>query len=349
MKKTGILILFLLIVLTAVPVLASYLAEKDVGSAAVPTRTDAQISDLSIGEGQTGDESLSSEPSTEAVKPREEILVCLASSATVVPVALDEYVIGVVAAEMPALYEKEALCAQAAASLNLARIAIHNGTDDRLGGGHISSSASSAQAYLTKEQMKEKWGADFDKYYARIAEAVQAVFDYEIVYEDSLCQTCFHAVSAGRTENSENVWQEAVPYLTAVESRSDTTADNYSVSVQMDADTFAQGLRKYGFEPQQTARLWLGEPVYSDSGTLLSLEVENITVSGAQLRSAFGLRSAAVEVIYEDGEFILVSKGYGHGVGMSQYGAQQMALQGKTWQEIIGHYYTGVEIRKRDL
>ncbi len=340
MKKTVFLAVVLLLCLSAVPLLAAYLSGTD-------TQTSVTPSDLKeIVSAQTQAPTTNPVAQTDE-NTQEEILVCFASSGTVVGVPLEEYVIGVVAGEMPALYEPEALRAQAAASLNLARLALLDGTSERLGGGHISSSAASAQAYLTIEQMRDKWGADFDAYYARIADAVQAVFDYEIVYEDSLCQTCFHAVSAGRTENSENVWLNAVPYLSAVDSGFDTTADNYSVSVQMHADSFAQGLEAYGFAPTQTARLWLGESTYSDSGTLLALEVGNITVSGAQLRSAFGLRSAAVEVIYEDGEFILTCKGYGHGVGMSQYGAQQLALQGKTWQDIIRHYYTGVEIRER--
>ncbi len=340
MKKTIFLVVVLLICLSAVPLLADYLSPADdlqnVTASDVKEITDTQM--------QTPTDRATRADDTEK---EEEILVCFATSGEVVGMPLQEYVIGVVAGEMPALYEPQALRAQAAASLNLARLALQNGTSDRLGGGHISSSASSAQAYLTIAQMQDKWGDDFEVYYARIAEAVQAVFDYEIVYEDQLCQTCFHALSAGRTENSENVWQDSVPYLTAVDSRFDVTADNYSVSVQLDADAFAQGLQAFGFEPQQTARLWLGDSTYSESGTLLALEVGNITVSGAQLRSAFGLRSAAVEVIYEDGEFILTAKGYGHGVGMSQYGAQQMALQGSTWQEIILHYYTGAQIRER--
>ncbi|MBE6812713.1 MAG: stage II sporulation protein D [Ruminococcaceae bacterium] len=342
MKKTVFLAVILLICLSAVPLLADYFS--DMGASDNATASD--VKEVTSVQTQESTDTLSAQTAA-AEENEEEILVCFASSGAVVGVPLEEYVIGVVAGEMPALYEPEALRAQAAASLNLARLALLDGTSERLGGGHISSSPASAQAYLTEEQMRDKWGDDFDMYYARIAEAVQAVFDYEIVYDDNLCQTCFHAVSAGRTENSENVWQNAVPYLTAVDSRFDATADNYSVSVQLHADTFAEGLEPYGFVPQQTARLWLGESTYSDSGTLLSLEVGNITVSGAQLRSAFGLRSAAVDVIYEDGEFILTAKGYGHGVGMSQYGAQQLALQGKTWQEIIRYYYTGVEIRER--
>ena len=339
MKKTVILAVFLLICLCAVPLSAEYLtntnSHKNATSSDVKEITSPQET-TALPTAQTAEE-----------KKGEEILVCFAASGAVEGVPLKEYVIGVVAGEMPALYETEALRAQAAASLNLARLALLDGPSERLGGGHISSSSTEAQAYLTEAQMRDKWGADFDVYYARIAEAVEAVFDYEIVYENTLCQTCFHALSAGKTENSENVWESAVPYLTAVDSNFDTTADNYSVSVQLHADTFAEGLQPYGFAPTQTARLWLGESTYSDSGTLLALQVGNITVSGADLRKAFGLRSAAVDVIYEDGEFILTAKGYGHGVGMSQYGAQQLALQGKTWQEIIKHYYTGVEIRKR--
>lgn len=336
MKKTGMLVLVLFAVLSAVPLGVYYLSPSMDVSA--PDAVSLIPSD------QPPSEQL---PSEEPTSAQEEILVCMATSGSVVGMTVQDYVIGVVAAEMPALYEAEALKAQAAASMNLARLALEKGTSDRLNGGHISSSSAVDQAYLTVEQMQKKWGSDFETYYDRIAEAVQAVSGYEIVYEDELCQTCFHAVSAGRTEDSENVWLTATPYLTAVDSSFDSTADNFTVSVQLYADDFAQALKEYGFEPTQTARLWLGESKYSESGTLLSLEVGNITVTGSQLREAFGLRSAAVTVTYEDGEFILTTNGYGHGVGMSQYGAQQLALQGKTWQEIIQYYYTGAEIAAR--
>ena len=286
------------------------------------------------------------ESDTEAqpTSAEEAIAVCMASSGAVVEMSVREYCIGAVAGEMPALYEVEALKAQAAACMNLARRAVLQGTSDRLFGAHISSSAAQAQAYLTEEQMRQKWGNAYDVYYARIAAAVDAVLPYAVMYENELCQTCFHAVSPGKTENSENVWVAATDYLVAVDSSFDSTAEHFETTIMLSADEFADKLTDYGFEPTQNARLWLGEADYSDSGTLLALEVGDITLSGAQLRTAFGLRSAAVTVVYEDGEFILTTRGYGHGVGMSQYGAQQLALQGMTWQEIIKYYYTGVEI-----
>lgn len=339
MKKMIVLFLAVSCVLISVPFAVQHL-QNTAQDGSLQTES-AQLTD--------GDptDAIATQPAQLTDEKAEEIAVCMASSGAVVSMPLEEYVIGVVAGEMPALYEEEALKAQAAASMNLARIALQNGTSDRLAGGHISSSPSVAQAYLTQSQMQEKWGSDYEVFYNRIADAVQAVAGFEIVYEDELCQTCFHAVSPGKTENSENVWLTATPYLTAVDSSFDTTAQNFTSAMQLHADAFADGLSAFGFAPETNARHWLGESTYSPSGTLLSLEVGNITVTGQQLREAFGLRSAAVEVSYEDGEFILQTSGYGHGVGMSQYGAQQLALQGCTWQEIIRHYYTGVEIRQR--
>lgn len=335
MKKMILLFLFVAAALTAVPLAVQQL------SGSVPTEQVA--TEPSFPEGEQDSHAVLQQ---EEGSQKEEIAVCMASSGAVVSMSVEDYVIGVVAAEMPALYEEEALKAQAAASMNLARLALQQGTSDRLGGGHISSSAAQDQAYLTLEQMQNKWGDEFDTYYRRIAAAVQAVAGYEIVYENVLCRTCFHAVSPGKTENSENVWVTPTPYLTAVDSSFDSTADNFTVSVQIYADDFAQGLAQYGFQPEQNARHWLGKSTYSPSGTLMELEVGNITVSGQQLRNAFGLRSAAITVFYEDGEFIMRTNGYGHGVGMSQYGAQQLALQGYSWQEIIRYYYTDAEIRK---
>lgn len=339
MKKLIVLFLCVACVLISVPFAVKYLqetAQQGRPQADSPLLTDGNLTD--------GD---AVQPAQITNENKEEIAVCMASSGAVVSMPLKEYVIGVVAGEMPALYEEEALKAQAAASMNLARIALQNGTSDRLAGGHISSSSTLAQAYLTVAQMQEKWGSDYELFYNRIAAAVDAVAEYVIVYEDELCQTCFHAVSPGKTENSENVWLTATPYLTAVDSSFDATAQNFRTTMQLHADAFADGLSEFGFSPETNARHWLGESTYSPSGTLLSLEVGNITVTGQQLRQAFGLRSAAVEVVYEDGEFILHTSGYGHGVGMSQYGAQQLALQGYSWQDIIRYYYQGAEIRQQ--
>ncbi|MBR6781041.1 MAG: stage II sporulation protein D [Clostridia bacterium] len=345
MKKMLILAAFLFAATACVPFAGLYLrAQRQLPMQEAVLSEDA--TEIALDENLTA---TAAEP-TEGINDaqQEEILVCMADSGVVEEMELIEYTIGVVAAEMPALYEAEALKAQAAASMNLARRAIAEGTSERFNGGHISSSSSVSQAYLTHEQMRYKWGDDYEVYYNKIKNAVSAVAPYMIMYEDELCMTVFHAMSAGRTENSENVWVSALPYLTAADSSFDSSADSFTVSVRIEADAFAKGLEVYGFEPTQNARHWLGESVYSDSGTLLSLQVGEITVSGQQVRSAFGLRSAAVSVVYEDGEFVLTTKGYGHGVGMSQYGAQQLALQGKTWQEIIKHYYKGVSVVERD-
>lgn len=276
------------------------------------------------------------------------VLVYLAQTGEVCPMSLRAYCIGAVAAEMPALYEKQALCAQAAASLNFVRAAMLKGPRDSLDGAHISSSSAVDQAYLTNEQLRARWGSQYDVYYARIAEAVDAVLPYKIVDGDELCVTAFHAVSPGRTEESENVWSGDVPYLSAVDSSFDSTSPDYLSQKTISASEFGDALATLGFASSADASQWLGAARYSDSGTLLSLAVGNISVTGAQLRSVFGLKSAAVTVEYTDGKFVLTVRGYGHGVGMSQYGAQQLALQGKTWQEIIYHYYKGVQIVSAD-
>ncbi len=349
MKKMIFTAVFLFVAVSCVPLGALYLFETPQGAVADVAVTENASDSVSETVSATVNAEETGQTQTDVPTTAvEEILVCMADSGAVEEMELTEYVIGAVAAEMPALYEPEALKAQAAASMNLARRAVEQGTSERFGGGHISSSASVSQAYLTQEQMRSRWGDDYDEYYNKIKEAVQAVSPFVIVYGDALCLTAFHAISPGRTENSENVWTEAIAYLTAADSSFDSTAEAFSTSVRLQAEEFAQGLSAYGFIPTQNARHWLGESVYSDSGTLMSLQVGNVTVSGQQLRSAFSLRSAALTVAYADGEFVLTAKGYGHGVGMSQYGAQQLALQGKTWQEIIKHYYKGVSVVERD-
>lgn len=274
----------------------------------------------------------------------ESVFVYLTNTGTVCGLSVRDYCIGAVAAEMPALYEEQALCAQAAACLNIVRRAVQAGPREQYDGAHITSSPSVDQAYMTPQQLHDRWGSSYETYYKRIAAAVDTVLPYRIVDGEELCVTAFHAISPGRTEESENVWVSDVSYLTAVDSSFDATAPDYYNETQLSAAQFAQGLAVYGFDGSTEPSQWIGPANYSDSGTLLELTVGNITVSGADLRSAFGLHSAAVEVSYADDVFVLATKGYGHGVGMSQYGAQQLALQGKTWQDIIYHYYKGVQI-----
>lgn len=346
MKKTCVYWVVLFLVLTLTPL--SALEAPAEGDTAAPTQTsDASAENPTEPEARAEPDVTPTEPpaSSEADKPVEEVIdVYSSTEGTATSMKLRDYVIGVVAAEMPAVYEPEALEAQAAAAMNLARRAMLYDGVPAWDGAVITTDSAVHQAYHDVGTLRARWGTNFDAYYAKIAAAVEAVEPYKIVYDGALCMTAFHAISPGRTESAENIWSNPVDYLTPADSSFDSTAAGYESYVSVSAAEFAEGLAAYGFVSDGDPAGWLGESVRTDSGTLLALAVGGCTVSGEELRAAFRLRSAAVTVAYADGFFHMTVRGYGHGIGMSQYGAQQLALQGKTWQEIIQHYYTGAEI-----
>ncbi len=272
------------------------------------------------------------------------ISVYFADRGTAQTMDFREYVIGVVAAEMPVDFHEEALSACACAAATLARIRIRKGTDESLDGAVISTDPKTHQAYMTTEQMAEKWEGDFDAYYEKLCAAVDKAIGYIITYEGEMIVPVYHAMSTGRTESAENVWGAPVPYLVSVESTGDILCEKYLTQKTLSFDEFSAALEAEGAVFPEDITLWIGDGVYTPSGTLTEIEIGGITLSGARLREIFSLRSNAVVLsITKDGVTLTV-RGYGHGVGMSQYGADYLADNGLTWQEILCHYYTGAEI-----
>lgn len=265
-----------------------------------------------------------------------------------------EYVCGVVACEMPMSYEDEALKAQAVAAFTMLRQRqekyaaqnVSNSDKDFV----ISSSASTVQGYITQEQMKAKWGNDFDEYYTRLKNLVASVADEYIAYEGKPILAAYHSISCGMTEDAGNVWGGSYPYLTPVSSANDSSAAGYSSTDEFTDAEFKkickEKLKLTLGESSGNAGDWLGSCTRSDSGYVMSYEIGGKGVTGQKIRNAFGLRSACFTLKYSGGKFIFSVRGYGHGVGMSQYGANEMAKQGATYREIIAHYYQGTEILK---
>ncbi len=287
-----------------------------------------------------------SESKTPAEQKEESIAVFLPETDETKTLSMRDYVIGCVAAEMPAVYEDEALRAQAAASATLARyMQANNRNNKTLKGGVIAADPGSYQGYYTKEEMKKHWGEGYEDYYEKIAAAVDETLPYTITCDGAPILAAFHAVSAGVTENAETVWDKKLPYLVSVPSDGDKLCPGYASSVTVTAEELKE---KLGLSPDgKEAGDWLGEAEYSAAGTLLSQEICGKKVSGATLRDRFSLRSAAVQVGFDGDGFVLDVKGYGHGVGMSQYGADYYARQGLTWREILAHYYPGTVLQKQ--
>ena len=268
----------------------------------------------------------------------------LSGSGRTVTLSLRDYVIGVTAAEMPVSFAHDALCAQALASLTYALYQQRRPKQALPEGAQLSDDPAAYQAFWTEEEMRDRWGDDFADNYEKIRRAADEVIGYEIVYEDEPVAAAFHAISPGKTESAENVWGAEIPYLVSVDSGGDSVSPHYRSRLTVNAKEFGA---KLGLETDDDPEDWLGEAAYSESGTLLTVGIAGKTFTGQELRRIFDLHSAAFTLSCDGNSFTFDVKGYGHGVGMSQYGADYYARQGMTWREIIAHYYPGTRIVER--
>ena len=337
MKKRLLIHLICAVLLTALPVIPAMAAR---GTAQGPVQN-AQLPEFVEFTMETTE---SGAPVQTAEPP---YLVLDTASGEVMEVPVREYVVGAVCAEMPASFEPEALKAQAVAAHTYAyRLTMLAGTDESLKGAHFSNDSSRYQAFFTDEEIREAFGENYEEYYGKIADAVDAVLGEILLYEDEPIIAAFHAMSGGRTESAAHVWGTDVPYLVPVDSQSDLDAPLYEQTVVFSAQEVGTRLKEardglmLGSEPEK----WLSVAEVSDSGTVLRLHAGSSIFTGQEMRSLFGLRSAAFSVEYTEEGFVFTTKGYGHHVGMSQYGANAMAQAGKTYREILLYYYPGAVI-----
>ncbi len=258
-------------------------------------------------------------------------------------VELKEYIAGCVAAEMSPLYHTEALKAQAVACYTYAKRIRENKSTD---GADITDSPDNHQGYTDKEGRKEKWGEKFEEYENKISAAVDAVFGEYMSYEDETVLAVYHANSTGRTQSAENLWGSAIPYLISVESPGDRLAPDYLSSSVFSKSEMEKILVECGADVNGDAGEWIEKTTADSGGYVSSLTVCGEEISASDFRKATDLRSPCFEIEYKNGEFTVTCKGYGHGAGMSQYGADYMARQGFDYKEILAHYYTGVNFEK---
>lgn len=246
-----------------------------------------------------------------------------------VPREIEDYVIGVVAAEMPVYFPSEALKAQAVAARTYAcrEYFADENTDLR----------SLGQAYLSAAELRGLWGADFDKNYAKIKQAVEDTRGELILYDNEPILAAFCSASGGMTENSENVWGSPLPYLRSVDSREDSRAPVYMQTISIGRDRLAALL---GVRDVSDIRVTKRSP----AGYALEVSAGGRVFEGSGVRQLLGLRSADMDISVQNDSVAFTSYGYGHGVGMSQYGACYMAEDGYGYRDILLHYYTDVYI-----
>lgn len=255
-----------------------------------------------------------------------------------------EYVCGSVAAEMPLAYHEEALKAQAIACYTNA---MRMKEESNKPNGHITDDSTVDQGYIDENQRREKWGSDFEKYEKKLQNVVKSVENEALFYNNELCVAAFFAISCGKTEDAKNIWGNDVPYLKSVPSPGDKLSPQYASSVAFDKKEFTDISKK--------AKLIKNEPKTleniaeiketSPSGTVLKVVLNGKEYTGEEIRKLFSLRSPVFNIKTSADTITFSVCGYGHGVGMSQYGADYLAKQGNSYKEILTHYYTGVEIK----
>lgn len=242
-------------------------------------------------------------------------------------VNLEEYIIGVVAGEMPALFHEEALKAQAIASRTYLinhlqnNSTISNTTDD--------------QVYLTKEELQDKWKDNYEQYYNKIKEAVTATKDLIMYYNNEPIKAYYFSTSNGYTASSMSVFNEQRDYLTSVESPFDQ--DN-SKTIEISKQDFCTKLNI------QCNQISITNIIKDNSNRISKITINNKEYKGTQIRKLLSLRSTDFTINIKDTTIEITTKGYGHGVGMSQYGANNMAKLGYTYEEILKYYYQDIEI-----
>lgn len=262
----------------------------------------------------------------------------LAGSVTVFSSELEEYVVGVVAAEMPAAFPEEALKAQAVAARTYQLRKMQEVASQQV-------QYDVGQAYCSPARQKEKWGGNYTVYANKIRSAVSATQGEIMTYQDEPILAVFHGQSAGMTEASENVWQSPLPYLQSVDSSGDLLAPDNRTTVVLSQETVYEALSVYGNIGEKVDDFVVSIVSRTDAGYVQQINVGALLLTGAQIRTALNLRSTNFTVERRNTDFVFETRGHGHGAGMSQYGAAYLAEEGLDYHAILQHYYQGISFQ----
>ncbi|WP_243297708.1 stage II sporulation protein D [Bacillus litorisediminis] len=275
--------------------------------------------------------------------PAVEVAVYRTGSEEIEKFPLEQYIVGVVASEMPAEFELEALKAQAVAARTYVVRQLNQGNTESLPEGAVVSDSVSHQVFKSEAELKKQWGSEFEEKINKIRQAVAETAGQVITYDGKPIDASFFSTSNGFTENSEDYWENEIPYLRSVESPWDKDSPKFTQEKTFKVQEFEEKL---------------GVKVTSeDIGTVLSRtegeRIEQIKIggkvfTGREVREKLDLASSDFSWVMRGDEIIVKTEGFGHGVGMSQYGANGMAKEGKTYQDIVKHYYKDVTIAEAE-
>ncbi len=271
------------------------------------------------------------------------VRVLLTDTNEVIELDSEEYVLGALIAEMPAEFETEALKAQSVAIRTYLFEKIKSGKEtDEHKGAVICDDATHCQAYCSPDDIKQKWQKNESFYYKKCKNAVKETYGKIACYEGKPINAVFHAYSHGRTENAQDVWGTKVDYLVSVESPGDVILPKLNSTFQISIAEFKE-IMKEKFDCNFD-EVFIGNITRTSGGSVENIIIGDKSVKGTDFRKTFNLKSACFNVKTNEDSVLMDVKGYGHGVGMSQYGANYYALQGLKYDEILKKYYTGISI-----
>lgn len=272
--------------------------------------------------------------------------IVLQTEDEVLSIPLEEYLVGVVLAEMPASFSDEALKAQAVAARTVALRSMEHGKHSN---ANLCSRGACCQAWTALSEVKEKLGNTWEQYVKKVSAAVYSTRDQVLLYNDCLIEALYFSCSGGMTESAVDVWGNEVPYLKSVESKGEEGASKYSQELTVSLEDFWAKISK---ENPNVAQLSSGlelytDVIYTEGGGVSRMKIGGVWFDGITLRNIFDLNSTRFTTTIKNGMVTFRVFGYGHRVGMSQYGANAMAEAGYSYEEILRHYYPGTEIDKK--
>ena len=251
--------------------------------------------------------------------------------------SVEAFMAGAAACEMPPDWPDAALQAQMVASRSYAQAQSQPMTVN----------SAQCSGWTEESILKLRWGDDFEAAYARLQALAAQVSGAVLLYDGAPAAACYHAASCGHTEASQNVWLTALPYLQGVDSPWDRTAPDFEVTVEYTAPQLSDAVASLtGAIPQGDAAGWLGDTVWDAAGYVQSITIAGQKLTGSEVRGALGLRSACFSMAWDGAVFTVTTRGYGHGVVLSQYGAKAMAEGGSGWREILTYYFPGTQVHE---
>lgn len=278
---------------------------------------------------------------TQPAPPKIRYLPVQTTDSSVLTMELDTYLVGVLLGEMPAYFETDALRAQAVVARTYAMR--HHLLQDKHPGGAVCTDPGCCQAYVSETVYMQQGGAPADV--EKIRKAVTDTAGWVLTYEGQLIDATYFSCSGGRTEDALAVWGVEIPYLQSVESPGEESAENYIRTVTFSAAEF---MSRLGREMTGSPTSWLGTVTYTEGGGVATMVIGGRSYEGTRLRQLLGLNSMAFSMEAAGDSIRVTTSGKGHRVGMSQEGAEAMAVAGATWEEILLHYYQGTRIDKID-